>query len=217
MNENPYPTQPSLPPPVQPGAYPPGPQPGQAPMQVLPYHGPQMGMPMMAGAWKDGDLIAATRVVALPHVCVKCGQPAAERLKKTYYWHEPWIYLLILASPIIYIIVAMILRKTATCDMGLCEHHASRRRTVLWTFWLLCLLGGISFVGGIALASSGRSNEDLGVAMLLIGFFSALIFAIVALVCGKTLKPTRIDDRFAWLKGAHPQMLATLPKANPWS
>lgn len=216
MNENPYPTQPSLPPSVQPGAYPPGPQPGQAPMQVLPYHGPQMGMPM-AGAWKDKTVLIVTRVITLPHVCVKCGQPASKRLKQTFFWHEPWIYLLILAGLLVYIIVALVLRKKATVDMGLCEHHASRRSTLLWTFWLLCLLGGISFVGGIALASSGRSNEDLGLAMLLIGFFSALIFAIVALVCGKTLKLLQMDDRFAYLKGAHPQMLAMLPKANPWS
>jgi hypothetical protein len=35
----------------------------------------------------------------LPPVCVKCGAPAdGKPVEKTFYWHPPWLYVLIFAA-----------------------------------------------------------------------------------------------------------------------
>ena len=51
------------------------------------------------GVWRQGDRIVATRDSDLGDACVKCGAPAEGwRWNKTLYWHEPWVYILILPA-----------------------------------------------------------------------------------------------------------------------
>jgi len=79
-----------------------------------------------------------------PAVCIKCGRPAdGERLKKTSSWHPRWVYILILIALLIYIIVALVLRKSTTLHIPLCLTHRTRYRMLRITGVIL-LLGSIS-------------------------------------------------------------------------
>lgn len=157
---------------------------------------------------RQGDLLVVARNAALPPNCVKCGQPATGKpLKKTFYWHTGWLYLLVLLHVIIYIIVALIVRKRFDLAVPLCEEHRRRRRRFLWTGGLL-LLGG--FAGGILLGSLVGGDEGLGWFFLVWIVFS--IAGIVFLLTGGTvLRAKHIDNDAATFKGAGEGFLARLP------
>lgn len=129
------------------------------------------------------------------------GQP----LKKKFYWHPPVFYVLIIISLIIYVIVALIVRKTATVQIGLCDQHASKRRTGIIVGWLL-------FFVGLATMFAAMSAKGDTVAIFLLGGIGLMLAgAIVGIVMTQTLRPKKIDNFFAWFTGACPEFLAELP------
>jgi hypothetical protein len=78
----------------------------------------------------------------LPPPCIRCGAPAdGKPVEKTLYWHHPAIYLAILAGVLIYVILAMVLRKSIKVRVPLCAHHAKRRGTAITLAWVLPLVG----------------------------------------------------------------------------
>jgi hypothetical protein len=86
--------------------------------------------PAAAMIWRSDKLLVAAPGAELPDRCVKCNAPAGgRRLKRTLYYHHPAIYLLLLCNLIIFAIVALIVRKRAVLQIGLCEHHLARRNT----------------------------------------------------------------------------------------
>lgn len=155
-----------------------------------------------AGAWRSASTLVLSRDAVLPLRCVKCNAFTTSRITRKYSWHPPAIYLILLVAMLIYFIVAMILRKRATVELGLCEEHKTKRRYAILTTILLVLLG----FGGFALAVMVDDGTPA-----LIGFFlllASLIFGVFATRLGY---PTKIDDRFVWLKGFNKEYLETFP------
>lgn len=172
-----------------------------------PYAPPEVsghGAAMPDGAseiYRDGELIVARDGAPFPDRCVRCGQAAnGFRLKKTFYWHTPSLYLLVLVSVLIYAIVALVVRKKASFELALCPLHHSRRRLAIGVGLALPLLGfAVMILTGAELASVW-------------GFFLALLVgAVVGIIGAQILTPKRIEDGYAHLKGAHPRFLASLP------
>lgn len=164
---------------------------------------PTVGTPG-TGIWRDKATLIMSKDAQLPARCIKCNLPATgPRLKKKLGWHHPAIYLLILVALLIYFVVAMILRKTATVELGLCEEHrAKHRRNVLISALL------ISFgIGGFILTILGADNNFalLGILLLLVG-------TIYAVVTVRIVSVVKIDDKFAWLKGFNKDYLDELPQ-----
>ena len=60
----------------------------------------------------------------LPAVCMKCGAPATTWKSKTFSWHPPWVYVLILIGLLPFAIVAMVLTKRRTILAPLCARTA---------------------------------------------------------------------------------------------
>ena len=165
---------------------------------------PSTGLYPQGGVWRDKSTLVMSKDAALPDRCVKCNAPTnGLRLKRTLYWHNPIFYVLIFLGILIYFIVALFVRKTATVHVPLCETHLARRRTSLIIGWLLILLGLGGFI--VAIASNSAAPALLGVLSLLVGF----VFAIAA---ARTVLPTKIDDRFVWLKGINKDYLDQLPQ-----
>lgn len=165
---------------------------------------PSTGLYPEGGVWRDNHTLVMSKDAALPDRCVKCNSPAnGLRLKRTLYWHNPIYYVLLFAGILIYFIVAMIVRKTAIVHVPLCETHLGRRRASLIIGWLLIALG----LGGFIMAIAGNYGTPafLGALSLLVGF----VFAIAA---ARTVLPTKIDDRFVWLKGVNRDYLNQLPQ-----
>lgn len=119
----------------------------------------------------------------LPDVCMKCGRDGKERVKKTFNWVPPWIGITILAGLLIYVILAMILKKTKTVSSPFCEEHRGH-----WRNRLLLNLGGFFVLvgGGIGLtvlvASAAGPNNDLGglAVLFLVGGLVAWLAVLIA-------------------------------------
>jgi hypothetical protein len=174
---------------------------GQA-QPVLPYAGPQWGV-ATAGAWSEGRLIVAAKDASVAHACVKCGGPPAGRpFRRMFRWHQPIIYLTILAGLLIYVIIALCVQEKGRVEYALCERHRRRRRNAILGGWLLTFAG----IGMFVLA--GVQEEVVWVPFGILAFIGGLVWAIVG---AQTLRPEKIDARFVWLKGAGEDFLRTLP------
>jgi len=161
---------------------------------------PSFGVP---GVWRDESKLMMDKNAALPDRCVKCNEPAfGVRLKRKLSWHHPAIYLLLLVTFLIYLIVAMVLRKSANVEVGVCERHMKLRHRSILITWALIVLSFMLFFlaasrdeGGIAL---------FGIALLI----GAVIYGIITI---RLVAPAKIDDRFVWLRGVNKEYLNELP------
>ena len=138
----------------------------------------------------------------LPDNCIRCNAAAnGFKLKRTLSWHSGWYYLLIIPGLLIYAIVALIVRKRAVVDIGLCEVHRRRRKTLIWSCWAAAL-------SGFAILFFAPGDGALPVLGILIASF-ALVFGIIK---SRMVHATKIDPNFVWLRGACPDYLTNLPE-----
>ena len=161
--------------------------------------------PAVGGVWCDKSALVMTKDASLPDRCVKCNAPAnGLQLKRRLSWHHPMLYLLIFVALLIYLILAVVLRKRATVYLGLCAEHFQRRRKLLAVGWILLAIGLISPV--VAFANDYPALGLLGLLVLIISIIWQISVARVVTV-------KKIDDRLVWLGGINRNYLAQLP---PW-
>jgi hypothetical protein len=171
--------------------------------RAAPSFGYNAGGGQEGGVWRDGDMLVMQKTARLPERCIKCSLPTnGSHLRKKLAWHHPALALLVLAGVLIYLIVAMIVRKTAVVDISLCEDHLRKHRIAVIGTWLIFLLG-------IAFMVLAISAESLGTA----GFGMLLLFAsaIAAATWAKVVHVKKIDDYYVWLRGVDESFLALLP------
>jgi hypothetical protein len=78
----------------------------------------------------------------LPDRCARCNRPVTlPQVRRTVYWPNSWLYLLSLLSLLIYVIVALIVRKKAVVQVSLCEEHRKQRWPAILMSWLMVLAG----------------------------------------------------------------------------
>jgi hypothetical protein len=144
------------------------------------------------GVWRDGAVLVLSREALLPGRCVRCNEPAEEPTKsRRVYWHSPWIYLLIIINLLIYLVVALIVRKKAVVAPGLCSAHKRRRLVGIAMAWTLLLAG---------------------IALLFIGGTLVIVAALVVSVSvARVLRPKRIDAQYVRLKGCGVAFLDSMP------
>jgi hypothetical protein len=181
-----------------------------SPDEINPYAAPQTPLVAQAIAdgevWRDGTWLVCRKQAQLPSRCIKCNAPAdGPRLNKKFYWHPPAFYLIIIINLFIYVIVAMIVRKTAKVGIKLCDQHASRRRTGIAMGWILFV------VGIVVMFAMGTVKGDAAFIFLFGGIGLMIAAAVVGIATTQTLRPKKIDDYFAWFTGVCPEYLAELP------
>ncbi len=178
-------------------------------MQHNPYAPPQARVSVRAlddgsQVWREGELAVMTPSGELPPRCVKCNADAVQPIKeRTVYWHTPWLYVLILISILVYLIVALIARKSARIGPGLCEEHRRLRNNVI----LGSLLGAFAGIG-LVIAAIGNSSG----ALVLLGGLVLLAAIIVGMMKGRIVYAVRIDANRISLKGCGEAFLASLPR-----
>jgi hypothetical protein len=163
------------------------------------------------GVWRDGNILVMAKVARLPSRCVKCNEPTTNRLKRSLAWHPGWVYLLILVSPLIFIIVALIIRKTAKIEIPLCdEHRANRSRNILIA-WLTALSGIALCFTPAFLNAQALSNGPLPGILIFLGVILLFFGLIFGAIISQFVVPQKIDDTHVWLKKVSPLYLAELP------
>ncbi|HEV3339822.1 MAG TPA: hypothetical protein VG125_05680 [Pirellulales bacterium] len=155
------------------------------------------------GVWREAKTLVMWKDAVLPDRCVRCNAPAnGRRLRRTLYWHHPLIWLIVLISPLIYIIVALIVRQKAVVAIGMCDRHYARRLKSILAWWLITAVCVGIFWYGI------ESNAGWFILAAVIAFLLNLCFAVAI---STPVAPTRIDDHYVWLKKIHPDYLAQFP------
>jgi hypothetical protein len=180
-----------------------------------PYAAPKSDLAPVAvqpgeGLWRDGNLLVMSKQASLPDRCVRCNAPAGGfRLRRNLTWHHPAYYIILLFNLLIYVIVALCVRKTAKIDIGLCPDHRSKRIRAIVIGWLGAL-------GGIALFSVGAANSGPAASpdlawLILVGLVVFLVGLFWGVFGSQTVVPVKIDDRLVWLKKVGSEYLAELP------
>jgi hypothetical protein len=178
-----------------------------------PYQAPKVGSVQRSPfaddfvmVWREGDVLVMERSAMLPDRCVKCNAPAnGYKLWRNLSWHSPVYFLLVLLSPLIYIVVALIVRKTATIAIGLCETHRKKRRTMIAVAWLLFLASIASFFVAV------QFDPPIGPSIVIAGIVVMLTSLVMAAMISQIVKPVNIDYRFVRLRGVGADFLDTLP------
>lgn len=155
--------------------------------------------------WRSKALLIMTKDAALPNRCVKCNAPTVERLKRKLQWHHPALYLLVLVSILVYAIVAMVVRKTATVNLGLCEEHRESRKLSIIITVLLAFVAMLSCIAGL--------QFEIPV-LVLASFGLVLAAAIYGTLSIRVVVPTKIDEHFVWIKGVDANYLQEFPEWN---
>jgi hypothetical protein len=153
--------------------------------------------------FRDGNQVVAVDGTTLPALCIKCGsKDDLHQQRCRMYWHEPWLYVLIIISLPVYAIVALIVRKRATVHVFVCRRHRNSRRTGLAIGILAMVLSVVGFAVGVA-----KGFSDLAI-------FSGLVFivgVILIAIYQQIVRPGRIIPPYVWIKGADEELLRTLP------
>jgi hypothetical protein len=97
----------------------------------------------------------------------------------------------------------MVLSKTATINVGLCETHAAARKRDFVITWMLVLL---SFVSFYFFAASEETS------LLLVGLTLFLGGVIYGIVKTRLVAPRMIDDQYVWLIGINTTYLEQFPE-----
>jgi hypothetical protein len=177
------------------------------------YYPPQMDANApFAGLWRQGNLLVMHRNAPLPNICLKSNEAATGRLKRNLSWHHPAIYLIILLHLFIYLVVALIVRKTATIYIPLTEEWLARRRRRMLFAWAAVLASFLLF----GFAVSRVDHEQWAPLAMILAILLALAAAIYGLVACRLVWPKRMTDQYIWLKGVHPNFLNRL-EAWQWN
>lgn len=127
------------------------------------------------------------QAAVLPAQCIKCGAPADDKpVERKYYWHHPALYLL-LVSPLIYLVVAVVVRKSMKVRVSLCIRHTQRRSIGVTLAWVLPVVGiADAFI-------LPQLNVDGGV-VALITVVLILAGLVIWAVVGNLIRPKSIDQ-----------------------
>jgi len=189
----PYETS-SAPPPLPPGAVP-----------VISYATPAGSAPA-GGAWRDGPKLVMHKAGHLHDACVKCGQPPQKWLKRNLVWYPPIAYIGLLAGILPFAIIALIMQKKATIIVPLCADHLRKRLHGILIGWCVVLASFAVMIGGPMML-----NQPI---LILVGLIILIIGAYMAQSAAQPLKPAKIDDQYAYLKGAGEPFLSHLSPIN---
>jgi len=183
-----------------------------------PYAPPTMPQPMayaqqpgyQGGVWRQGNALVMHKMAHLPPICVKSGQPSTVWLKRNLSWHHPLCYLGLIGGLIPFVVIALIMTKKASIQVGLTEEWAAKRRSWMAIAWGTALLGLLVLIGSIAILANTEQGIFgfgivAGIAMMLTG-------AILGIVNCSIVRPKKIDDTYVWLNGVNREVLAMFPE-----
>ena len=170
------------------------------------------------GIWSDGDLLVVHKQSTLPPICVKTNEPAEKEIPRTFYWHSRFIYLLILIHIFVYIIAALLSRKSHKLRVPLSSEAAAKRNSRILLGWVIALLGIAAVVFGFYMSLTSNNNDTfviIGVASIVAGFLALIVGGIVGSKAANILAAKKITDHATWFKGADPAYVRRFPTVPP--
>ena len=176
-------------------------KPANLPMaDINPYAAPSVPDPLLpdrgppAGPWRDGLALVIHRLGgALPHVCLRTGQPADVRRRVQIRWSYPIDYSM----------------RDTIVEVGLTlDANRSNRRWELAT--TLAII--VSIVGTIAVVVTKDQLARPLFLSLLAPSVMIGVWGLIASYSSRLLRFAKARGEYIWLRGAHPDFLACLPE-----
>ncbi len=174
------------------------------------------GVAATNGLWADRKHLVASSSARFPSRCVKSNEPTDNRVQTNFSWCPPWIIvLLFICNLLVYLIVAAIMTRRIRLEYGLHQRLVTKRYIHI-AIGVGILLSSIIFFAMAAAALGGADRGDpsiAGIVLMIIGFMMLPAGAMYSMYVGRAVAPVYIDSNkeHVWLKGAHPDFLATLP------
>ncbi len=162
-----------------------------------PYAAPKDSTELPAGSHAhgdyriEGDLLVVEKGASLPDICIYSGERGDSRVQRKLQWAPPWLAVVVVISPLIYLILYFIMRKTGEIDFALSPAARARRQTGIW-------VGVGGSILSLLLVFAGIAGESVGLAVL--GGFGFLIAIIVGAVMANLVRVQKIDERYIYLK-----------------
>lgn len=162
-------------------------------------------------AWRDGNrIVVPIDNPRLPARCVKTNAMVAANdfVTKKLYWEQPLVYLSILISILITLILVLALRKKLVLEIPLSAEGRAKIRTN-------AVLSIVGFLAGVALIiwPIAASNDAL-LWLIAVGVVAVIGSLVFGSRKATALRVTRMRDGKAWVAGASPEFLASLPPFN---
>lgn len=151
----------------------------------------------------------------LPAVCMCCGAPATQHVRKVFSWYPPWVLVLLLAGVIPFAIVASVLSKRMRIAAPLCGAHKGhwfRRALLVWLSLLALIVLSIGLIVLVSMANRQLGHGGdlsgwvcLGIVVLLVGWI-----VLVAVQQYTAIRPTEITDLRMTLTSVSPEFVQAL-------
>lgn len=171
----------------------------------------------ICGVWRDKNFLVVHKNARLPPICVKSNTPADREIDRKFYWHSPWLYILLIQL-LLYVIAALATRKRHDLKVPISAETANKRSKNKMIAWCVGGFGFLLLVGGmIVLTDSNLSDAAslVSVVVIMAGLAMCLAGALFGTIASAILTPRKMTDHATWFKGAHPDYLNALPVLPP--
>jgi hypothetical protein len=167
--------------------------------------GPGFPMQTAPGAFRiEGDKLVIAKEGALPPLCIWNGEPAADGyVQRKLTWVPPWTGAFVI-SPIIYLIVFLIVKKTGGLRFALGQTARKRRKSGILILVSGMLVGIGVMIAGIAI------REPIG---MLVGIVLLFVGLLVGALRARTMQIVKIDKTHIYLKLPPAALRAFVPLA----
>jgi hypothetical protein len=119
--------------------------------------------------WKDGDL---------PDLCLECGAPTPDRVRKTFVYTPRWVYAMLFVHLLLMVLLMYFTRKQFRSRVPMCPRHKRHwRKRDLWIFFALV---GATLLAGLGVALLIWIDDEKLVPLYGVVIFSCLVGWVVA-------------------------------------
>jgi hypothetical protein len=149
----------------------------------------------------------------VPHVCMKCGADAVLEKKTQFAWYPPWIWVLLFAGVLPYIILVMVLTRRQRVVVPLCDQHKNHFlfRRIFRALGYVGLFFGAPGIFVLGFALSPRRGELASflcvgwMGLIFLYFFGLEVWALFT-----KIRPSEITDREIVLTNVSPEFAIAL-------
>lgn len=165
--------------------------------ELNPYAPPVVASTAVAGAsqagWQlNGNTLVVSKGATLPSRCLFDGSPVSvSPTTKTLTWVPPWLAVLVLLSPIIYVIAFVIAKKSGSLSYYIGEEGKKRRSSGI----VMMVLSVVALVFLIAVGVAADAPI-----LALLGLLVFLILLIAGALRAKVFTIEKIDEHYVYIK-----------------
>ena len=171
----------------------------RAPHQVSVPPQPPVPPPLPAPVRIEGRGLVVPVKYDFPAVCLLTGKTVdLVRMRRTLSWHHPLIALTFFIGVLIYLVIALIVRKQAKISFCINRAERSRRRKWHLANW------GIFLMTFISLIIAGSTGISALFWLSPVCFIGSLVVYYMKV---RYLYPTRIDTKVAVIRGILPEVM----------